>query len=79
MGEQDDRFLGMIDAAAGQAGLIVGNERDHIRAWYVGGRDNGEFVPGVARVKPYVANDASGSVTTDRHATQHAGEARSST
>jgi hypothetical protein len=47
VGEQDDRFLGLIDAAAGQAGLIVGNERDHTRAGYVGGRDNGEFVQGM--------------------------------
>ena len=49
VGEQDDRLFGMVDDVVGEVGLVVDDQRDPVVAGDVGGRDDGELVPGDRR------------------------------
>ena len=61
VGEEDDRLFGVVDDVAGEVGLIVDDQRDDVRARDVVGGDDGELVPGDARLEIDVADRCRGA------------------
>ena len=74
VGQQDDRLLGVVDDAVGQAGLVIHDEDDPIGRRHVTGGDDREFVPRNAVAKMDVADAATRHRTSDGDTVQHARE-----
>jgi hypothetical protein len=72
--EEKNGLFGMIDDAIGQAGLIVFDEGDAIRAGDVFVGDDDEFVPIDAGAEGDGFYFAAGDAATDGGAVEHAGE-----
>src|SRR5258706_2575386 len=74
VGDEHHRLLGVVDHVAREEGLIVENQRDVILAGNVGGGDDGELVPGNARLEDDVADAAATGGIADGGSVKHAGK-----